>query len=355
MTILFESASTSALSLRILLISTTVISAAVMLKISAPVITDFAVSDVPSIWNAVVSWLRPPYLYLVINCIIITIVASSKLQSKLDDHVSAPPPDTHVHALPQVREIQPPAAVFSDLVPSFSDVVLNNQAASTRPEVFSYESKVESAPYGRADAVTPQTELTFTVTASAFPEEEAKKVKEEDEFVISRSSWTPLTRQESSDYSVSTEKPPASSRFSHRKNAKSTPDSGKGALAVSKPKRQDTLESTWKTITEGRAMPLTRHLRKSDTWETHGGRSHLRQEKMTKSETFNDRSTAAGKSQSPSPLSARSAKLRKEPSLGQDELNRRVEAFIKKFNEEMRMQRQESLNQYKEMINRRAH
>nr|GMC70174.1 Leucine zipper protein [Ipomoea batatas] len=315
MTILFESASTSALSLRILLISTTVISAAVMLKISAPVITDFAVSDVPSIWNAVVSWLRPPYLYLVINCIIVTIVASSKLQSKLDDHVSAPPPDTHVQALPQVREIQPPATVFSDLVPSFSDVVLNNQTASTRPEVFSYVSKVESAP----------------------------------------SSWTPLTRQESSDYSVSTEKPPASSRFSHRKNAKSTPDSGKGALAVSKPKRQDTLESTWKTITEGRAMPLTRHLRKSDTWETHGGRSHLRQEKMTKSETFNDRSTAAGKSSSPSPLSARSAKLRKEPSLGQDELNRRVEAFIKKFNEEMRMQRQESLNQYKEMINRRVY
>nr|GMC74636.1 Cyclin-L1 like [Ipomoea batatas] len=331
MTILFESASTSALSLRILLISTTVISAAVMLKISAPAITDFAVSEVPSIWNAVVSWLRPPYLYLVINCIIITIVASSKLQSKLDDHVSAPPPDTHVQALPQVREIQPPATVFSDLVPSFSDVVLNNQTASTRPEVFSYsdsstyEAKVESAVHGRADAVT---ESAFTVTASA---------------------------QESSDYSVSTEKPPASSRFSHRKNAKSTPDSGKGALAVSKPKRQDTLESTWKTITEGRAMPLTRHLRKSDTWETHGGRSHLRQEKMTKSETFNDRSTAAGKSSSPSPLSARSAKLRKEPSLGQDELNRRVEAFIKKFNEEMRMQRQESLNQYKEMINRRVY
>nr|GMC76617.1 uncharacterized protein LOC109187376 [Ipomoea batatas] len=351
MTILFESASTSALSLRILLISTTVISAAVMLKISAPVITDFAVSDVPSIWNAVVSWLRPPYLYLVINCIIITIVASSKLQSKLDDHVSAPPPDTHVQALPQVREIQPPVTVFSDLVPSFSDVVLNNQTASSRPEVFSYSN---SSTY---EAKVEKTESTFTVTASAFPEEEeeAKKEKEEDEFVISRSSWTPLTRQESSDYSVLTEKPPASSRFSHRKNAKSTPDGGKVALAVSKPKRQDTLESTWKTITEGRAMPLTRHLRKSDTWETHGGRSHLRQEKMTKSETFNDRSTASGKSSSPSPLSARSAKLRKEPSLGQDELNRRVEAFIKKFNEEMRMQRQESLNQYKEMINRRVY
>nr|GME02738.1 Cyclin-L1 like [Ipomoea batatas] len=330
MTILFESASTSALSLRILLISTTVISAAVMLKISAPAITDFAVSNVPSIWNAVVSWLRPPYLYLVINCIIITIVASSKLQSKLDDHVSAPPPDTHVQALPQVREIQPPATVFSDLVPSFSDVVLNNQTASTRPEVFSYVSKVESAPYGRADAVTPQTELTFTFRLRShrlLPDS------------VTAKTLNPLLT--------------VNRLYTFRREL--ADNGGKGALAVSKPKRQDTLESTWKTITEGRAMPLTRHLRKSDTWETHGGRSHLRQEKMTKSETFNDRSTAAGKSSSPSPLSARSAKLRKEPSLGQDELNRRVEAFIKKFNEEMRMQRQESLNQYKEMINRRVY
>lgn len=99
-------------------------------------------------------------------------------------------------------------------------------------------------------------------------------------------------------------------------------------------------------------MPLTRHLRKSDTWETHGGRNNPPQQKMKKCETFKDRNTGN------SPLltgSPGSGKLKKEPSLSQDELNRRVEAFIKKFNEDMRLQRQQSLQQYTEMINRGAH
>lgn len=140
---------------------------------------------------------------------------------------------------------------------------------------------------------------------------------------------------------------------------------GGKALGVSKPKRQETFENTWKTITEGRSMPLTRHLKKSDTWDSHLRRNPAPPmdendntttpptQKMKKSETFGDnRSNTNNSSLSPSPGSGR---LRKEPSLSQDDLNRRVEAFIKKFNEEMRLQRQESLNQYQEMIRRGGH
>lgn len=128
-------------------------------------------------------------------------------------------------------------------------------------------------------------------------------------------------------------------------------------LGVSKPKRQDTLENTWRKITEGRSMPLTRHLRKSDTWESHGRRSPTMvvepatpppSKVMKKSETFKE--GRGGGSPSPSP--GGSGRLKREPSLTQDELNRRVEAFIKKFNDEMRLQRQESLKQYQEMMGR---
>lgn len=126
-------------------------------------------------------------------------------------------------------------------------------------------------------------------------------------------------------------------------------------LGVAKPKRHETLESTWKTITDGRAMPLTRHLKKSDTWETHGrvrsdGRDHPKPA-MKKSETVKEYSSSP--SPSASPVSGKL--LRKESSLGHDELNRRVEAFIKKFNEEMRLQRQESYKHYMEMVNRGSH
>lgn len=136
------------------------------------------------------------------------------------------------------------------------------------------------------------------------------------------------------------EKPSVNSRFAHhRRPVRAGPEGGK-ALRVAKPRRQETLETTWKTITEGRHMPLTRHLKKSDTWETHNRQINSPEDAPKKSKTFRDRT--AGNSN----------RLRKEPSVGQDELNRRVEAFIKKFNEDMRLQRQQSMQQFMEMINR---
>jgi hypothetical protein len=158
------------------------------------------------------------------------------------------------------------------------------------------------------------------------------------------------------------ERPLPSARFHHHRKPLKVPchDGVNGkALRVSKSKKNDTLESTWKTITDGRSIPLTRHLKKSDTWDLQVRSSNVETtppKHMTKSKTFNASTdhgpvmtgTATGLRREPS------VKLKKDPSLGQEELNKRVEAFINKFNEEMKLQRQQSLMQYQEMLTRGA-
>ncbi|XP_031266713.1 topoisomerase 1-associated factor 1-like [Pistacia vera] len=317
----FSNSGNVILTLKVGLISTCVLSIGILLKNSAPFISDFVSSDVPGFWNVMLQWLKPPYLYLVINCIIISIVASSKLQQ-------------HSHE-------------SHDTLSTVSAQVLVGT-----------QEKVVSGDHVRNEYVLGYGYINPTVEK----EEEKKMMSDEmpvmmdggDEVVAVR----PPERSESmelldlyeKDKEKGKEKPTVSKRFSHKKAVKANPEGGKAILKVSKAKRQDTLESTWKTITEGRAMPLTRHLKKSDTWDT-----QLRRQKtpppppeMKKAETFSDRTTTAENS------SDNPARVKREPSLSQDELNRRVEAFIKKFNEEMRLQRQRSVEQYNEMIRRGA-
>ncbi|XP_052876416.1 uncharacterized protein LOC108487348 isoform X2 [Gossypium arboreum] len=227
-----------------------------------------------------------------------------------------------------------------------------------RPDL-EYEMK-SSLDFDAVETVVyEQKEIVQEVKTTVFEAETNVAVVDDgdggDVFAISKSEWNPPRRMDSSEIPLDVlfpvEKPPASSRFGHRKPVKANPEGGR-ALKVAKPKRHETLENTWKMITEGRAMPLTRHLKKSDTFENHGREINVEtmadSPLVKKSETFRDRTNY----QLPPSSSPASGKLRKEPSLSQDELNRRVEAFIKKFNEEMRLQRQESLNQYMEMVNR---
>ncbi|KAM0943937.1 hypothetical protein DsansV1_C13g0127421 [Dioscorea sansibarensis] len=320
------------LSVRTAIASAGVVSSAVLLRFAGPSIISFLSAEVPRVYSSLLSWLTPPYLYFVINCIIISIAASSRF------HMAATPAEPH----------PAPQAPQHDF---------------TQPEKFAEVKAVEVEEPPIVDALPEYGKAELVV----YGEEVGNKAeKEEDEFVISRSSWTPkrrVSQEIPSGYSTASEKPLVSSRFSHHRKAVKASPEGK-ALGVARSKRNETLESTWRTITDGRPVPLARHLKKFDTWDVHGNArenntiavavaaAEAAAPPVRKAETFNERRQQQQQQQQ---LQTSAGRLRREPSLGQDDLNRRVEAFIKKFNEEMRLQRQESFQHYMDMINRGSH
>ncbi|KAL2925647.1 hypothetical protein RDABS01_023138 [Bienertia sinuspersici] len=318
------------MSLKIVLMSTGILTIAILLSFSTPSLLTFATSHIPSLFSILRSWLRPPYLYFIINAIIISIAF-------LHNHHHSPP-----HAAAKVA-VAPP---HDNHFPSYDVVSTVTYHDNTMNNVNVNVNVVE------------EEEEREKIKRVVFVDDENNKGSKST--VVERSTWAPsppLMRQGAlKKEGILTERPPASAsaRFAnHRRPAKTTPSEGGKSLKVSKPKKHDTLESTWKAITEGRHVPLNRHLKKSDTWENNVRQINVLEDpcpfptKVKKSETFKERTN-----HTTPPVT--SSKLKKEPSLGQDELNRRVEAFINKFNEDMRLQRQESMQQFMEMINRAA-
>ncbi|KAK4439226.1 hypothetical protein Salat_0257500 [Sesamum alatum] len=341
------------LSAKVLLISAGVVALAMGLRFSVPI----AVNGIPAMWSIILSWMKPPYLYIIINGIIITIAASSRFHQSQSEQPAArsehfisvkTPPAASFASFSAQTDImavvqQSTAAVDAEVVVSeVEDTVVELKPVMVNGSKIDVDIKAEEEVVVESQAETEDVFVDSMMSAyNTLPQKIiSQELQVESRLPVREKPLLPV--REKPLWPVR-EKPPASSRFGHRKPIRAIPEvSGVRSLKVAKPKRQETLESTWKMITEGRHVPLTRHLKKSDTWEHHQPPTV---EQVTKSETFKERSTY----QSPA---AASLKIRKEPSLGQEELNRRVEAFINKFNEEMRMQRQESLNQYMEMINR---
>ncbi|PON70967.1 hypothetical protein PanWU01x14_076770 [Parasponia andersonii] len=346
-------------SVKALVISMSVVLMGLAMKVSVPLASESLVSHVPVMWSSVLTWLRPPYLYIIINGIIITIVASSRFHHHHhDDRVE----DYHEPA-PTTTNVSDPGHESTGCYDQDMKIVSREFGVSDQVRsVVLYEDRDEEE-----EEEEDEEEEAAVVEAYHADDEAAviDKFEIHDEAVayhevlLSRLSPRVETPPRRIDYS--TEKPLVSARFGHRKPVKPIPE-------VSKLKRHETLENTWKAITEGRSMPLSRHMKKCETWENHGRQFEYVGDDQTeplpplvmtkKSETFKDRTNQLMPAHDQvmtysSPVA--SSKLQKEPSLSQDELNKRVEAFIQKFNEEMRLQRQESLNQYMEMINRGSH
>ncbi|CAL0326587.1 unnamed protein product [Lupinus luteus] len=359
------------LNMKTVLISTGVLSIAMGLKLSFPIITHFIIYQlVPSISSFFYTTLTPPYLYILLNFIILTILASSKFHTEPGFYSPTVQPEPV-----KIAEIDYNNNVYNGVVsdapfydpettPLSIDTVINGNGNDR------YAYDVDLAVKTTGSSVVSGSEV-YQPETTPLSEDAVMNSNGCDGYLYDVHAPVETTVATGNDAvnvaapylqrkvplafsNDENEKPLVSARFSQRKTVRTTPEGGKVvALGVAKSKKQDTLESTWKTITEGRGMPLTRHLKKSETWEQqnrrnaapftdlNGGDGGGGKAVMKKSETFSGREN---KKTVPS-------SLRKESSLSQDELHRRVEAFIKKFNTEMRLQRQESLRQYSNMIN----
>ncbi|KAG2317207.1 hypothetical protein Bca4012_068116 [Brassica carinata] len=319
------------MTIKTVLISSGVASVGLLLKLYVPMAVDFSVSQAPILWSSLLSWLKPPYLYLLTNGIIITIVASSKCyrnsshHEQEDDGIVYGGGDYKIKTEPTVHDsASSPMLEVKDLDP---DPQLNFVAANPPEDVMAVVY---------ADDEEVEEEKIIDAVAMVDDESELKSVIMVEKFDLAGSGG---------DEDVMTA--PANSNRSHRPlrmtesenlppTVKASTKGGRAVLRATKPKRNDTLENTWKMITEGKSTPLPRELYgRSDTFSR--GNSGQTNPVYRKSETFRDRTNYY------------QSQVRKEPSLSQDELNRRVEAFIKKFNEDMKLERMESLRQYKQI------
>ncbi|KAI5656976.1 hypothetical protein M9H77_25769 [Catharanthus roseus] len=345
---------------KIFLISTGAISVAMAIKFSVPSILAFAYDDVPTIWSSLVCWLKPPYIYFIVNGIIITIVASSHFSFNksenpeyINSHQSqpatvsaAPPPKTVIHpppvhfvtatipaqTMPEISIVESPSAEFANYEED-EDEISESDIVELKPVVVN----------GIIEAVENN---NYDVAICSPPEADDA---DDGNFVVSKSpeeaqlDYFPLPVEK---------KALLPSRFGHRKPSKVIREGGRD-VRMARAEAHETLESTWKMIMESREQQL----RKSDTFEIENRGRHLNEKVLLdreQSATFKDRTNYDNDASAALGWSSNMQKIKKELSLSQDELNRRVEAFIKKFNEDMRLQRQESINQYMEMINRGA-
>lgn len=216
MAVVSHSSNTWILSLKVLVISIGVLFVALLLKLYVPSILDFALVEVPLIWSSLCSWLTPPYLYVVINGIIITIAASSRLQQNNETlaPMKAPADQPAVHLNPVEVKAES----------TYDNVLANMPPSEIQPELVVMPSP---AMYEQNEANVSEEKTAAEASEPSF---------DDDDFVISRSTWTPsLQRRDSSeipsDYSSEPEKPLVSARFGHRKPVKSSPE-GKYIFSV---------------------------------------------------------------------------------------------------------------------------
>ncbi|CAJ2667178.1 unnamed protein product [Trifolium pratense] len=299
---------------KFVLMSIGIISILVLLKVAIiPYTFDLVLSTLPQLWFSIRRWLTVPFLYIIVNFIIVTIAASSSFSD-------------------------PKHTTTTTILETTTDPIeLENQTNEPHEEKEKEVEEVSKEQEQEKRVVElKDSELFFNkFITDPSPEEQENCSKDYN-----------MTDSDDKvkDFGLFCNKfitDPSPEKFI---NDYSLPDSGdKGD--------DDSLEATWKSIMEGQEKTMKPHLQKSDTWTARivkaepfrnnggfGGDDDddpvaWAQRELKKSETFNDRSS-----------------LKREKSMSPEELNKRAEAFIKKFNNQMKLQRLESYQRFMELV-----
>ncbi|KAL6544789.1 hypothetical protein OROMI_023651 [Orobanche minor] len=259
--------------------------------------------------DVVLSWLKPPYVYIIVNGIIITIAASSRFHRIHSDrphvqshdhscYVGTPPPRADLPYFPVTTAAEETPAVSAGYETESEEIDVELKPVPVNGPKVLIVGRLEE------ETVTEGAEGVFNSRSTYNTPSPEKPF--------------PVAQYERLVPAVM-DKPLTSSRSGHR-------------LRTSRATKHDTLDSIWKKITEGssRATPeappqevrkklVARPLPMQD--------HHLSRSKVTK-ERWSNHGGMPG------------LRIGREPSLSPEELNCRVEAFIKKFNVERRLERE---------------
>ncbi|XP_062114534.1 uncharacterized protein LOC133825636 [Humulus lupulus] len=292
-----------------------------------PFVVDLALSTVPQIWMSFRSWVMSPlYIYIVVNFIIVAIAASSTYQPRNDDNSSSN----------------------------------DNNKKTTDHSIHSQQQKTQSQPTNTtASSSLIEEEKTATIIATEllFPGVPSPEINPGG-----HSGQNPTVtedrQEDESDERAVTNSATDRSLFASDPSPETKPgdyfDKNRSRVEMEEEEEDsNSLEETWKAITAGRK------LKKSESWDVaprlvraEGDENDYGLNKKKNMNGEDDPAVWARREMRKSDTFSDRVSLRREKSMSPEELNKRAEAFIKKVNNDIRLQRLESEQRFFDMVNR---